>query len=233
MPDGSDRPRGRDGPGARDGRDGRDGPGWSELHGGLDPAAIPLLTGWLRAMRVLCRPLVAARVAPDAVTVTGAVVAVAAAVLAARPGGRLGAALALAAVLVSALADAVDGTLAVLTRRVSAHGRILDSGCDRVADLAWLAALGLGAGVPWGWLVGCASATLGMEGWRAVRHRVGRVTVWERPTRCVLTCVGLLCAVISPAARSWTGPVTGVVGVLLAVAGVVQLVTATGRRATT
>lgn len=203
---------------------GRPGSDWSAVHHGIDPAAVPFVRGWLRLVDVLVRPLVALRVPPDAVTAAGLVASVVVPLLAAR--GWLVAAV--VAVLVSVLLDGLDGAVALRTGRVSAYGRALDSACDRVSELAWWVALVLAAGVPLWQAVVVSALTLGVEGWRArVRHH-GVLTVWERPSRTILAVVGLAAA---GSGVGWTGPVTGGVGVVLAAAGVVQLVVGGRRRA--
>lgn len=192
---------------------------WSQGHHGIDPEAVPFVRGWLRVVDVACRPLVALRVPPDAVTAAGLLFSLAVPVLAAA--GLLG--WAVAAVLVSVLLDGLDGAVALRTDRVSSYGRALDSACDRVSELAWWVALVLGAGVPWWAAAVLAVLTLAPEGWRARTGRLGALTVWERPTRTILVVVGLAFAGLG------LGLVTGLVGVVLAVVGAGQLVLAVRR----
>jgi archaetidylinositol phosphate synthase len=193
---------------------------WSQGHHGIDPEAVPFVRGWLRVVDVACRPLVALRVPPDAVTAAGLLFSLAVPVLAAA--GLLG--WAVAAVLVSVLLDGLDGAVALRTDRVSSYGRALDSACDRVSELAWWVALVLGAGVPWWAAAVLAVLTLAPEGWRARTGRLGALTVWERPTRTILVVVGLAFAGLG------LGLVTGLVGVVLAVVGAGQLVLAVRRQ---
>lgn len=199
------------------------GDDWSEQHHGIDPDAVPFVRAWLRVVDVLVRPLVALRVPPDVVTVAGLVASLLVPVLAAS--GWLPAAV--VAVLVSVLLDGLDGAVALRTDRVSSYGRAMDSGCDRVSELAWWVALVVAAGVP-GWQAVVVSAlTLAMEGWRARSGDHGVLTVWERPSRAILTVVGLAAA--APGA-GWTGQVTGWVGMVLAVVGAAQLGVGVRRR---
>jgi len=192
---------------------------WSQAHHGIDPAAVPFVRGWLRLVDVAVRPLVAARVSPDAVTGAGLLASLVVPVFAA--GGQL--ILAIAAVLVSVLLDGVDGAVAYRTNRVSSYGRALDSTCDRVAELAWWVALVLATGLL-AWQAGViAVLTLVMEGWRAHSGRLGRLTVWERPTRTILVVVGLA------AADFGLFGVTGGAGLVLAVLGAAQLAGAARR----
>lgn len=187
---------------------------WSARHGGIDPAGVLLLGPWLRLVEVLARPL--RRVPPDVVSVTGVVAALGAA-RAARA-GHPGPAAAL--VVASGVLDGVDGAVAAASGRASAHGRALDSSCDRVAELAHLAALravGVGA-VPGAALVGLTAAL------ELTRRRAGghvRLTTWERPSRVLLAVVGLVAAAVAPGSRRTTGRATAAVGTVLAAAGVV------------
>ena len=194
--------------------------GWSGAHHGIDPDTVPFVRGWLLVVNLACRPLVALRVPPDAVTAAGLGFSLAVPVLAAT--GRLG--WAVGAVLVSVLLDGLDGAVALQTHRVSTYGRALDSACDRVSELAWWVALVLGAGMPWWAAVVLAVLTLVPEGWRARTGRLGAITVWERPTRTILVVVGLAFAGLG------LGLVTGLVGMVLAGVGAVQLVLAVRRQ---
>lgn len=187
-----------------------DDDGWSREHHGIDPAGVPFLRGWLRVVDVAAAPLVALRVPPDAVTAAGLAASLLVPGLAAR-GWR---AAAVGAVGVSVLLDGLDGAVAVRTGRVSGYGRALDSACDRIAELAWGRTLVATAGMGRGQIAVIGGLTLGMEGWRARTGRHGVITVWERPSRTILTVVGLAV----PGRR-----VTGWVGVGLASAAVLQL----------
>lgn len=202
---------------------------WSALHGGYDPTSSWFVRRWLAVAHAGARPLAAMRVPPAAVTLLGLLLAVGAVPLAAA-GGRWGY-LAAALVVLSGVADGVDGAVAILRDRTSAVGFVLDSVADRCADLAYVAAL-WAAGAPG---PACAAggalallqeyararaATAGMTG-------VGVVTVWERPTRVVVTAVALLGAGAwssrwaSAGAWAWVG---------LGAVGFVQLSIVVGRR---
>jgi phosphatidylglycerophosphate synthase len=166
------------------------------------------------------RPLAAARVPPDAVTAAGLAVA-ALALWPAAAGGRWVLA-AVAVVVVSALLDGVDGTVAILTGRVTRWGHVLDSACDRVSDVCFLAALWL-AGAP-GPLCAAAGTVVFLHEYLRARAaaagmpEVGVVTVGERPTRVIVTAMFLLGAGLFPgAADGWA---TAGAGATLAVGAV-------------
>ena len=126
----------------------------------------------------LARPLVAARVPPDVVTVAGGMLAVAAA------GSRPGRASTL--LIASAVADGLDGAVAIVTDTSTAHGTMLDHACDRVGDVAAGIVL-CRAGGP-RVLVGSALVlSLAQETWL---RRTPVLTANERPTRIVCAAVG-------------------------------------------
>lgn len=176
---------------------------WADLHATRPPAG--LVAGWLRASAAVARPLVRAGVSPNAVTVAAMVVGVAALPLA-LVGGGFGAAAACAAVAVSGLLDSLDGAVAVQAGRATRVGFVLDSVLDRLADAAFPAALAVVAvdrGAPAASTSALAVAA-GAAAWylEYVRARAtlaappgpgeGQVvTPGERPTRIVLTAVGL------------------------------------------
>ena len=207
--------------------------GWSQLHGGYDPARSRWVSGWLTLTYAAARPLAGVGVGPDAVTLLGPVVAVLA-VLAVgsgrSPSALVGAA---ALVVVSALLDGLDGAVAVLTGRSSLFGAVLDSVADRLAEVAYLVVLArVGADVPL--LVAAGTASLLAEYVRARAgmvgmHEVGIVTVGERPTRVVVTVMGLLAAAVVGHPADWAQAAAWA-WLLTAVVAVVQLLVVVRRR---
>lgn len=162
--------------------------------------------GWLRASAAVARPLVRAGVTPNAVTVA-AMLAGLAAVPLALLGGGVGPAAACVAVTVSGLLDSLDGAVAVQAGRTTRVGFLLDSALDRLADAAFPAALaivavegGTGAGPAAALAVGAGAAGWYLEYVRARASLAAGadgprsrqvITPGERPTRIVLTAVGL------------------------------------------
>jgi CDP-diacylglycerol--glycerol-3-phosphate 3-phosphatidyltransferase len=124
--------------------------------------------------------------------------------------GWPGPAAACAAVVVSALLDALDGAVAVQAGRISRVGFLLDSALDRLTDAAFPAALAVTAGgstatrlavaaaaAAW-WLEyvrARASLAAGTGGTAGTAGTAGGgrqlVTPGERPTRIILTALGL------------------------------------------
>jgi CDP-diacylglycerol--glycerol-3-phosphate 3-phosphatidyltransferase len=192
---------------------------WSRLHGGYDPSSNALVRWWLSLTYDVARLPVRARVSPDLLTLLAGLASFAAAALA-LPGGPW---LVLAAfvVVVSGLLDNLDGAVAVLTGRTTQWGYVLDSAADRVSDLAYLVALWL-AGAPAALCVAGGALMFLQEFVRARAgaagmSEVGVITVWERPTRVIVTAVFLLCAGgsaddvwASLGAAAWVG--LGIVG---------------------
>ena len=206
--------------------------GWADLHGGYDPRGSALVRWWLSGVYAVAGPLAAARVPPDAVTALGVLVSAVAAGLAAGDGSAWLAGAALV-VVVSGLLDNLDGAVAVLRGRPTPWGHLLDSLADRVSDLLYLAAL---------WLAGadarlCAGGGVLMLLQEYTRARaaaggmtdIGVVTVWERPTRVVVTAAFL------GSAATLGGPWAGLgaaAWVGLGVVGQAQLLVVARRRLT-
>ncbi len=192
---------------------------WAVLHGGYEPRANALVRRWLTGAYVVARPLSAARVPPDLLTLLGVLVSAGAAGLASGdgPGWLLAAAL---VVVASGLLDSLDGAVALMTGRVTRWGHVLDSVADRVSDLLYLVAL---------WLAGAHAVVCAGGGTLMLLHEytraravaggmseVGVVTVWERPTRVIVTAAFLASAAVLgdpwPTLGAWTWVGLGVVG---------------------
>jgi len=205
---------------------------WTDLHGGYDPRANVLVRGWLTGAYAVARPLARASVPPDAVTLAGVLVAGGAVALAAGGDGwwLLGAAL---VTVVAGLLDSLDGAVALLTGRATAWGHVLDSVADRVSDLLLVAAL-FAAGAP-GEVCAAGGALMFLQEYARARAaaggmtEVGVVTVWERPTRVIVTATFLASAAAlgdtwaALGAAAWVG---------LGVVGVAQLLVVVRRRLT-
>ncbi len=203
---------------------------WSDLHGGYDPRGSSLVRSWLSVAYALARPLARTGVAPDVVTAIGVLVSACAAALAAGDGAAwlVGAAL---AVLLSGLLDNLDGAVAVLTGRATRWGHVLDSLADRVSDLLYLVALWLAGAQPAVCVV--AGTLMFLQEYARARAaaggmtEIGVVTVWERPTRVIVTAAFLA----SGAALGDLWPELGAgVWVALGVVGLVQLLRTVRRR---
>jgi phosphatidylglycerophosphate synthase len=174
---------------------------WAGLHRTEPPTGF--VAWWLRGAAAAARPLARAGVSPNALTVASMLAAVAAVGMALAP-EPAGPALACGAVVASGVLDLLDGAVAVQAGRATRVGFLLDSALDRLSDAAFAAALVIVAGEgewvavaavasAW-WLeyirarAGLAGAAAG-DGVAAVERQV--ITPGERPTRIILTAVGL------------------------------------------
>jgi phosphatidylglycerophosphate synthase len=200
---------------------------WSALHGGYQPEASFWARGWLRLAYVAARPL--RRVSPSLVTVLG-ILAAGFAVAAAGAGGRWALA-AVALVLATALADSVDGAVAVLRDAATRAGFVLDSVADRLTDALFATAVLLlcAPSVSRGpvWFAALVPAYL-LEYTRARMAAaglvgIGAVTVWERPSRVIVTVATLVVAGADPARASQWAAVGVGTWIVLGVAALVHL----------
>jgi CDP-diacylglycerol--glycerol-3-phosphate 3-phosphatidyltransferase len=184
---------------------------WSALHHGIDPASVPGLLPWLRALWFVARPLARLRVAPTAVTVLGVVLAADAVLLA-----RTVPLAAAGCVLAAALCDGLDGAVAVLARRSSAFGARADAVADRASDVLFALVLWR-CGIAWWAGVAVGVLAVSVDVVRRLRRVPALITVGERPTWTV--CAVLAC--VAAAVTDVTWPVwtcAGVAGVLGVVA---------------
>ena len=178
---------------------------WAALHLTEPPGGF--VGGWLKAAAAVARPLVRAGVSPNMVTVAALVMAVAAVPLAAID-GWVGPAAACLAVTLSGLLDSLDGAVAVQAGRTTKVGFLLDSALDRLADAAMPAALAVAAGggpTATRLAVGATAACWWLEYVRARGSLAGvtgkaLITPGERPTRIILTAVGLGLPMLATAA---------------------------------
>jgi phosphatidylglycerophosphate synthase len=196
---------------------------WSRWHGGAGTST-PLVRGWLSMAYALARPL--AGLPPVVATALGLLAAVAA-IGPAHAGGLW---LLAAGVLVglSGLLDSLDGALAIGTGRASRRGFVLDSVVDRLTEAAYAGAL-WAAGAP-GWLAVVFGALCWLPDYLRARagqagvRETGSLSVWERPTRVILTGLTLGGAgVVSGSAADAVVTAGTAAGAVLGVVGVAQL----------
>jgi phosphatidylglycerophosphate synthase len=197
---------------------------WSRWHGGAGTST-PLVRGWLSLAYALARPLVG--LPPVVATALGLLAAVAA-IGPAHAGGLW---LLAAGVLVglSGLLDSLDGALAIGTGRASRRGFVLDSAVDRLTEAAYAGAL-WAAGAP-GWLAVVFGALCWLPDYLRARAgqagvgETGALSVWERPTRVIMTGLTLVGAGVLSGVGSAGLVVTAgtAIGALLGAVGVVQL----------
>lgn len=168
---------------------------WRDLHGGYDPrTGNPWLRGWLTLVYAVARPLASRGVSPDVVTVASLGVGLAVVGLA-EAGGRW-LLLATWVLVASGLLDNLDGAVAVLQRRTSRWGYVLDSVVDRCSDALYLVAMVV-VGAPVELAAACGFLLFLLEYARARAgnaggDEVGVVTMAERPTRVIVLSASLL-----------------------------------------
>jgi CDP-diacylglycerol--glycerol-3-phosphate 3-phosphatidyltransferase len=205
---------------------------WQELHGGYDPRGSRLVGPWLSVVHAVASPLARAGVAPDVVTLSGAVVSALVVWIVSLQGRWL----ILAAVVVglSGLLDSVDGAAAVLQGRTTPFGAVLDSVVDRVSDVLYLVAFAV-AGAPAWVCVAAGSVVLVQEYARARATAVGMddigvVTVGERPTRVIVVAMFLLAAGIYPTEAHLWVTLGAAASLAVGVVALVQLLVVVRRR---
>ena len=191
---------------------------WVSTHGGYDPRSNALVRWWLGIAYAVARPLAAARVLPDLVTV--AAIACSGLAVGLAAGGEWWLLAAAIVVVLGGLLDSVDGAVAVLRDRVTRWGSVLDSTADRVSDLLFVCALWV-AGAPATVCVVAAALMFVHEYVRALAAvagmtEIGIVTVGERPTRVIVTAAFLAAAAALgdpwPALGAWAWVGLGVIG---------------------
>ncbi len=198
---------------------------WAPLHGNYEPRPGTLAGRWLTLAYAAARPLAARGVAPDLLTAWGVLVSAAVAAIAAA-GGRWPLA-AVAVVVLAGLLDNLDGAVAILGGRTSRWGFVLDSLADRLSDTAYLVALWL-LGAP-GPISVAGGALMGLQEYARARAgnagmgEVGVITVWERPTRVILTAGLLLGAGLLPGSADLIATAGVAAWVALGLTGLSQL----------
>lgn len=179
---------------------------WSKLHGGYDPNASILTRVWLTLVYRLSYPFARIGASPDAITLLGLAFTAGAVVLAAAGGGwAVGAA---AIVALSGLFDSLDGAVAIQTGRVTKWGFVLDSVADRVADALFVLVLWMLGGNGAAAVIGAGLAQLQeyarSRAMSAGMEEIGIVTIWEKPTRVIVTVMFALGAgIFTGAASQW------------------------------
>jgi CDP-diacylglycerol--glycerol-3-phosphate 3-phosphatidyltransferase len=167
---------------------------WAPLHGGYLPAERSLVGRWLSVAYAGARPFAVRGISPDVMTLWGVLLSAAVPAVAGY-GGRWPL-LAVAVVVLSGLLDNLDGAVAVLAGRTTRWGFVLDSLADRLSDAAYLLPLWL-LGAP-GEVCVAGGALMVLQEYARARAgnagmgEIGVVTVWERPTRVILTAFLLL-----------------------------------------
>jgi len=202
---------------------------WSAGHGGYDPRGNALAHAWLKLTYRCAVPVARWGVPPSAVTFAGLLACLLVPLLA-WPGGAWPL-LAVPVVALSGLLDGVDGAVALISGRASRFGAVLDGTADRAGELLYVVALWLLGAPAWlcvagaavAWLQEYARARAGME-------EIGVVTVWERPTRIIVTAVTLGLAGVVPSVAAEVGLAGAAAWVVLGLVGLAQFLLVARRK---
>ena len=160
---------------------------WSRLHGDVSPSRVVI--AWLNISYQLAKALSVMRFTPNALTLVGLGVSILAPIFAPNPASAL-------FVVIALIIDGCDGSLAIISQKVSVKGAIWDSLADRTAEGLWAIALWR-IGVPIWLVTGLWILATTQEYLRARfnsqgSNEIGIVTVAERPVRALLTAVALI-----------------------------------------
>ena len=101
---------------------------WSALHGGAEVRGV--VKGWLTLSYLIVKPLHQLKVSPNVITVAGLA-------LGALTWAKAQFVSAIFLVLLSLIADGIDGSLAIVSKKTSLWGAALDSVVDRVVEFFW------------------------------------------------------------------------------------------------
>jgi CDP-diacylglycerol--glycerol-3-phosphate 3-phosphatidyltransferase len=142
---------------------------WANLHGGAQVKGI--VRAWLEISFLLCKPLAVLRVSPNALSIFGLLV-------------------------FSLIADGIDGSLAILTGKVSRWGALLDGFIDRIVEALWAFSLYL-LGAPYqlvliAWLAAFLQEYMRSRAASLGVTQLGVVTIGERPIRASILFIALV-----------------------------------------
>ena len=154
---------------------------WSKLHGEAEVKGVIKL--WLVLAESISKQLMRFRVSPNFLTICSLIVSIP---LISRPNYWWLA-------LLSLLLDGIDGSLAIISKRVSKFGALLDSVADRCVEFLWAIALfKLGANIflvatfiGSAWLCEYIRARSGGLGF----SKITVVTISERPVRSIFIII--------------------------------------------
>ena len=160
---------------------------WSGLHGNVPVTGF--IKGWLTISFLLVKPLHFLKISPDLITYLGLGLGVLTWYQSERSA-------AIFLVLLSLIADGIDGSLAIVAKKVTLWGAELDSVVDRVVEFFWaLTFYRIGAPVLVSALAWTAALIQEYVRARAAglgHSAIGVVTICERPVRAIFLAVALL-----------------------------------------
>jgi CDP-diacylglycerol--glycerol-3-phosphate 3-phosphatidyltransferase len=165
---------------------------WSKLH--LDAEITGIVKGWLSISYVIARVLSALRITPNVLTLLGVMTATAALFYPLSV-------VALIFLVLSLICDGVDGSVAIVSGKVSQFGATLDAIADRITEGLWFFAL-YQWGIPPEFCLALCALALTQEYARARMaslgfHEIGVVTIAERPVRASAIAIFMVLDLLS------------------------------------
>ena len=160
---------------------------WSSLHGGAEIKGI--VRAWLEISFLLCKPLAVLRVSPNSLSIFGLLLGISLVV-------NIESNWAIAFLVFSLIADGIDGSLAILTGKVSRWGALLDGFIDRIVEALWAFSLYL-LGAPYqlvliAWLAAFLQEYMRSRAASLGVTQLGVVTIGERPIRASILFIALV-----------------------------------------
>lgn len=160
---------------------------WSDLHGGAKIKGV--VKAWLTISYVICSTLAKLRVTPNSLSYFSLLLGIGFVLV-------IDSNWAILLLVLSLAADGLDGSLAILTDRVSKWGAALDAVMDRIVEALWAYGLYL-LGAPLELVLIAWFAAYIQEYMRARAaglgvRQIGVVTIGERPIRASLLFIVLV-----------------------------------------
>ena len=160
---------------------------WANLHGGAQIKGI--VRAWLEISFLICKPLAVLRVTPNALSIIGLLLGISLVV-------SIESNWAIAFLVFSLIADGIDGSLAILTGKVSRWGALLDGFIDRIVEALWAFSLYL-LGAPYqlvliAWLAAFLQEYMRSRAASLGVTQLGVVTIGERPIRASILFIALV-----------------------------------------
>jgi len=164
---------------------------WSKLHG--DAKTIGIVRTWLSLSYILAKPLAVLRISPNALSYSTIALGICFAL-------NVESNLAILYLALSLFFDGIDGSVALISNKVSKFGALLDSLADRVVEALWILGLFL-LGAPWQPLILIWVGIYLQEYMRARSSSLGitdiLIITWcERPVRASLIFIFLIARAI-------------------------------------
>lgn len=160
---------------------------WSTLHGGAKVSGV--VKGWLSISYAVCKGLNKAKVTPNALSYISLLLGVGFVY-------AIDSHWAILFLVLSLAADGLDGTLAIISNRVTKWGAALDSIMDRLVEALWAYGLFLlGAPVEMvvlAWLAAYIQEYMRARAGGLGINKIGVVTASERPVRASFIFIALV-----------------------------------------